>query len=97
VGEQKSQVLQLPVGELVQGAGDLVIGGVAQQQEDQLARLRVPLLQPDAAALGRFLVVELARVGHRAHLLLLLVVVRVRRSRERRRMRARPLRSWRSS
>jgi hypothetical protein len=98
LGEQAGQALQLTGGELVKGAGEVGLGGVAQQQHDQLARLGVALLQPGAAALGGLLVVELAAVGHRGHLLLLLLAVeRVRRSRERRRMRARPLRSCRSS
>jgi hypothetical protein len=89
-------VLQLPGGELIQGAGDVGLGCIAQQDYDQVPVPAVAVVQPHAAALGCLLVIKLARVGHRAHLLLLLVV-RVRRSRERRRMRARPLGWWHSS
>jgi hypothetical protein len=96
--EQAGQAVQLPVGQLLQGAGDVGLGRIAQQDHDQVAVPAVAAVQPHPAALGRLLVVELAAVGHRAHLLLLLlVVVRTRRSRERRRMRVRPLGWWRSS
>jgi hypothetical protein len=94
--EQAGQVLQLRRGKLIQSAGDIDLGRVPQQQDDQVAVPALTVVQPGAAALARLLVAELARVGHQAHLLLLLLV-RVRRSRERRRMRARPLRSCRSS
>jgi hypothetical protein len=97
LGEQAGQVLQLRGGKLIQGAGDVDLGRVPQQQDNQVAVPAVAIVQPDAAALGGLLVAELARVGHQAHLLLLMLVVRVRRSRERRRMRVRPLRCCRSS
>jgi hypothetical protein len=93
--EQAGQVLQLRGGELVQGAGDIDLGRVPQQQDDQVAVPAVAAVQPGAAVLGGLLVAELAAVGHRTHLLL--AAERVRRSRERRRIRARPLRCCRSS
>jgi hypothetical protein len=97
LGEQAGQVLQLRGGELVQGAGDIDLGRVAQQDHDQIAVPAVTVVQPHTAALGCLLVGELARVGHQAHLLLLPAVERVRRSRERRRIRVRPVRCCRSS
>jgi len=62
--EQAGEVLQLPGGELVQGAGDVGLGCMAQQDDDQVAVPAVAVVQPHAAALGCLLVGELARVGH---------------------------------
>jgi hypothetical protein len=42
------QPLQVASGELVQHAGDLGLGHVPQQQDDQFPRLGVALLQPGA-------------------------------------------------
>jgi hypothetical protein len=92
--EQAGQMVQLSSRQPVQGASDIDLGRIPQQDHDQVAIPAVAAVQPDPAPLGRLLVIQLARVVHQAHLLLL---ARVRRNRERRRMRARPLGWWRSS
>jgi hypothetical protein len=63
--EQVGQVLQLRGGKLVQRAGDVDLGRVPQQQDDQVAVPALAVVQPHTAALGCLLVAELATVGHR--------------------------------
>jgi hypothetical protein len=56
--------VQLPGQELVQGMGDIRLGSVAQQDQDQVAVPAVAAVQPDATAAGGLLAGELVAVGH---------------------------------
>jgi hypothetical protein len=61
-------VVQLPGRELVEGLGDVGLGGIAQQDQDQVAVPAVAAIQSGASAPGGLGIGELATLRHHAHL-----------------------------